>query len=137
MAKTHPNPPVFGSSNVKAHNDISFQAHLAQINNESIPLVSSKFEDLQDRSFRRSRTSRCYIKCRELDQTPKLSGHRCYLCKRDLSFKPEGSLVIPKILPTVAVLPCSHVFHGLCLERITPQNQAEDPPCIPCAVGET
>ncbi|KAA0058689.1 uncharacterized protein E6C27_scaffold339G001590 [Cucumis melo var. makuwa] len=103
---------------------------------ESIPLVSSKFEDQRDRSFERSKSSR-YIKCRELDQTPKLSGQRCYLCKRDLSFKPEGSVAIPKILPTVAVLPCSHVFHGLCLERITPQNQAEEPPCIPCAVGET
>ncbi|KAE8646421.1 uncharacterized protein LOC105436188 isoform X2 [Cucumis sativus] len=119
----------------------SFQAHLAQVSqpiiDESIPLVSSKFEDQGDRSFERSRSSRCYIKCRDLDQTPKLSGQRCYLCKRDLSFKPEGSVAIPKILPTVAVLPCSHVFHGLCLERITPQNQAEEPPCIPCAVGET
>ncbi|KAL4039096.1 uncharacterized protein E5676_scaffold459G001450 [Cucumis melo var. makuwa] len=118
----------------------SFQAHLAKVSqpiiDESIPLVSSKFEDQRDRSFERSKSSR-YIKCRELDQTPKLSGQRCYLCKRDLSFKPEGSVAIPKILPTVAVLPCSHVFHGLCLERITPQNQAEEPPCIPCAVGET
>ncbi|XP_022991862.1 uncharacterized protein LOC111488380 isoform X2 [Cucurbita maxima] len=104
---------------------------------ESVPLVSSKFEDLRDRSFRRSRTSRCYIKCRDLDQTPKLSGERCFICKRDLSFKPEGSLVLPKIPPTVAILPCSHVFHGLCLERVTPQNQAEDPPCLPCAVGDT
>ncbi|XP_022153421.1 uncharacterized protein LOC111020930 [Momordica charantia] len=118
--------------------DLQTQEQISRsIINDYLAPFPSKFEDLRVRSLRRSRNSHCYIKCQDLDQTPELSGERCFLCKRDLSFKPEGSLVLPKILPAVAVLPCRHVFHDLCLERITPQDQSEDPPCIPCAVGET
>ncbi|CAI9113841.1 OLC1v1014526C1 [Oldenlandia corymbosa var. corymbosa] len=64
------------------------------------------------------------------------SGYKCLLCKRDLSFAPEG-LDSQSVNPlAVAVLPCGHTFHEHCLEIITPDDQARDPPCIPCAIGE-
>ncbi|XVF23339.1 hypothetical protein REPUB_Repub13aG0029600 [Reevesia pubescens] len=66
-----------------------------------------------------------------------LSGHNCLLCKRDLSYTPEGPVFQPAAPPHVAVLPCGHCFHDLCLQRITPKDQANNPPCIPCVVGES
>lgn len=63
-------------------------------------------------------------------------GHKCLICNRDLSFTPEGPVSQPSMPPTVAVLPCGHTFHDHCLQRITPEDQAKDPPCIPCAIGE-
>nr|GEW70760.1 hypothetical protein [Tanacetum cinerariifolium] len=71
------------------------------------------------------------------DTTPKLSGYKCLLCKRDLALTSEGAVFQPAIPPPVAVLPCGHTFHDQCLENITPEDQAKDPPCIPCAIGET
>ncbi|GJR58866.1 putative zinc finger, RING/FYVE/PHD-type containing protein [Tanacetum coccineum] len=68
--------------------------------------------------------------------TPKLSGYKCLLCKRDLALTSEGAVFQPAIPPPVAVLPCGHIFHDQCLENITPEDQAKDPPCIPCAIGE-
>ncbi|KAL3511999.1 hypothetical protein ACH5RR_024716 [Cinchona calisaya] len=68
---------------------------------------------------------------------PQPSGQRCMLCKRDLSFTPEGPVYQPSITPAAAVLPCGHTFHDLCLQNITPEDQSKDPPCIPCAIGET
>ncbi|GAA0160323.1 hypothetical protein LIER_39018 [Lithospermum erythrorhizon] len=62
-------------------------------------------------------------------------GHNCLLCKRDLSFQPEGPVTQPST-PPAAVLPCGHVFHDHCLKQITPEDQLNDPPCIPCAIGE-
>ncbi|KAJ4952635.1 hypothetical protein NE237_029467 [Protea cynaroides] len=62
-------------------------------------------------------------------------GENCALCKRDLIFSPTGPLSIPSVRPEVAVLPCGHTFHDECLQRITPKELAEDPPCIPCAIG--
>ncbi|GKA63626.1 zinc finger, RING/FYVE/PHD-type containing protein [Tanacetum coccineum] len=70
------------------------------------------------------------------DTTPKLSGYKCLLCKRDLALTSEGAVFQPAIPPPVAVLPCGHTFHDQCLENITPEDQAKDPPCIPCAIGE-
>ncbi|XP_043817310.1 uncharacterized protein LOC110626719 isoform X2 [Manihot esculenta] len=68
--------------------------------------------------------------------TPRPSGNQCHICKRDLSFNPEGPIYQPEKPITAAVLPCGHHFHDSCLQRITPQNQAQDPPCIPCAMAD-
>ncbi|XP_043696419.1 uncharacterized protein LOC122646862 isoform X2 [Telopea speciosissima] len=62
-------------------------------------------------------------------------SEKCAICKRDLIFSPTGPLSVPSVRPEVAVLPCRHTFHDECLQRITPKEQAEDPPCIPCAIG--
>lgn len=70
------------------------------------------------------------------DQTPEPIGYKCFLCKRDLSYEPEGPISLPPDSPAVAVLSCGHTFHEYCLERITPCDQSKDPPCIPCALGE-
>uniref|UniRef100_A0A251L339 RING-type domain-containing protein n=1 Tax=Manihot esculenta TaxID=3983 RepID=A0A251L339_MANES len=69
-------------------------------------------------------------------RTPQPSGRQCHICKRDLSFTPEGPIYQPEKPITAAVLPCGHHFHDSCLQRITPLNQAHDPPCIPCAIGD-
>ncbi|XP_022714719.1 uncharacterized protein LOC111274373 [Durio zibethinus] len=63
-----------------------------------------------------------------------LSGYNCLLCKRDLSYTPEGPVSQPLAPPPVAVLSCGHCFHDLCLQRITPKDQADNPPCIPCVI---
>ncbi|XP_047943491.1 uncharacterized protein LOC125190272 isoform X2 [Salvia hispanica] len=65
------------------------------------------------------------------------TGHRCLLCKRDLSFTAEGLMYQPTAPPPVAVLPCGHTFHDCCLQLITPEDQLKIPPCIPCVVGDT
>lgn len=70
------------------------------------------------------------------DQTPEPIGYKCFLCKRDLSYEPEGPISQPRVSPPVAVLPCGHTFHDYCLERITPHDQSKDPPCIPCALPD-
>ncbi|CAI9270411.1 unnamed protein product [Lactuca saligna] len=67
---------------------------------------------------------------------PELTKYKCLLCKRDLSLTSEGAVYQPTTPPVVAVLPCGHTFHDQCLQKITPQDQAKDPPCIPCAIGE-
>ncbi|GMI86092.1 hypothetical protein like AT5G57820 [Hibiscus trionum] len=64
------------------------------------------------------------------------SGYNCLLCKRDLSYRPEGPILPLSAPPPVAVLSCGHCFHDLCLQRMTPNDQANDPPCIPCVIGE-
>ncbi|XP_021656209.2 uncharacterized protein LOC110646905 isoform X3 [Hevea brasiliensis] len=70
------------------------------------------------------------------NKNPQPSGKRCHICKRDLSFTPKGPIYQPEKPITVAVLPCGHHFHDSCLQRITPLNQAQDPPCIPCAMSD-
>ncbi|KHN31870.1 uncharacterized protein LOC114377608 isoform X1 [Glycine soja] len=75
-----------------------------------------------------------YIKFK--DQTAEPSGYKCLLCKRDLSYAPEGPISQPPVPPATAVLPCGHTFHDYCLERITPDDQSKYPPCIPCALLE-
>lgn len=67
---------------------------------------------------------------------PKPSGYNCKLCKRDLAFPPEGPIHNPRVPPGVAVLPCQHTFHDECLQRTMPDDQATNPSCIPCALGE-
>ncbi|XP_061974130.1 uncharacterized protein LOC133696093 isoform X2 [Populus nigra] len=77
-----------------------------------------------------------HIKWQDPEKTPQLSGHQCFICKRDLSFTPEGPVEQPVNPQPVAVLPCHHHFHAFCLERITTGSDAENPPCIPCAMGD-
>lgn len=72
-----------------------------------------------------------------LEESRKPTGQNCLLCKRDLSFTPEGPIHQPAASPAIAVLPCGHAFHDHCLQKITPQDQSKSPPCIPCAIGET
>ncbi|KAL2533975.1 Uncharacterized protein Adt_07326 [Abeliophyllum distichum] len=78
-----------------------------------------------------------HIKWQGLDGPTKPTGQKCLLCKRDLSFTPEGPIHQPAVSPAVAVLPCGHTFHDHCLQNITPEDQSKSPPCIPCAIGET
>ncbi|KAJ0794992.1 putative transcription factor C2H2 family [Helianthus annuus] len=75
-----------------------------------------------------------YIKWKDPNATSKPSGHKCFLCKRDVAFTSEGDVFQPAVPPPVAVLPCGHTFHDQCLQNITPDDQAKDPPCIPCAL---
>ncbi|KAM7475835.1 hypothetical protein LguiB_023078 [Lonicera macranthoides] len=77
-----------------------------------------------------------HIKWQDPNAVSEPSGRNCPLCKRDLSFTADGPVYQPAAPPPVAVLPCGHIFHDHCLQLITPQNQAKDPPCIPCAIGE-
>ncbi|KAK3029371.1 hypothetical protein RJ639_037894 [Escallonia herrerae] len=77
-----------------------------------------------------------HIKWQGSDGPPQPTGQRCLICKRDLSFTAEGLLDQPSVPPAVAVLPCGHTFHDQCLNRITPEDQSKNPPCIPCAIGE-
>ncbi|KAI4355856.1 hypothetical protein L6164_004588 [Bauhinia variegata] len=70
-------------------------------------------------------------------QTPEPSGYKCLICKRDLSYTPEGPISQPSDPPPAAVLSCGHTFHDYCLQRITPDDQSKDPPCIPCALRES
>ncbi|KAM5578506.1 proline-rich protein 36 [Rosa sericea] len=77
-----------------------------------------------------------HIKWNAADET-QLIGHKCFICKRDLAFTPEGPVSVPPIAPIVAVLPCGHTFHDHCLQLITPEDENKSPPCIPCAIGES
>ncbi|KAG5618741.1 hypothetical protein H5410_018565 [Solanum commersonii] len=72
-----------------------------------------------------------------LEEPAQLVAENCKICKRNVMFNPEGPFTRPAIAPPVAVLPCGHVFHDECLQKITPQDQATNPPCIPCVIGET
>ncbi|KAJ6296109.1 hypothetical protein OIU78_024030 [Salix suchowensis] len=68
-------------------------------------------------------------------------GHSCFLCKNDLAHSPllteeesesESELESDK-LPDVAVLPCGHAFHTLCLEQAIPEYELKDPSCFICS----
>ncbi|KAL3613607.1 hypothetical protein CASFOL_042532 [Castilleja foliolosa] len=83
------------------------------------------------------RTAPYHIKWKGFDEPLEPSGHKCLLCKRDISFTAEGQVYQPVIPPAVAVLACGHTFHEDCLQRITPVDYSIDPPCIPCALGES
>ncbi|KAI4331169.1 hypothetical protein MLD38_029380 [Melastoma candidum] len=63
-------------------------------------------------------------------------GYKCSICKRDVTYAPEGPITVPTAPLPVAVLACGHTFHDQCLQAITPKGQEKDPPCIPCAIGE-
>ncbi|KAM7259023.1 hypothetical protein ACFE04_014764 [Oxalis oulophora] len=60
---------------------------------------------------------------------------KCFLCKRNVQYAPKGPYVKPTNPLIVAVLSCGHVFHDECLANITPESEAKNPPCIPCAMG--
>ncbi|XP_058067762.1 uncharacterized protein LOC131217058 isoform X3 [Magnolia sinica] len=64
------------------------------------------------------------------------TGEKCYICKRDVDYAPTGTMSRSSGTIPTAVLACKHVFHEECLLSITPREQATDPPCIPCAMGE-
>ncbi|XP_059457894.1 uncharacterized protein LOC132187563 isoform X1 [Corylus avellana] len=82
-------------------------------------------------------TTASHIKWKGFNQTPQPIGGKCFLCKRNLSFTPDGPFFQPANPPAAAVLPCTHTFHEHCLQLITPEDQASNPPCIPCAIGES
>ncbi|XP_048131338.1 uncharacterized protein LOC115752712 isoform X2 [Rhodamnia argentea] len=78
-----------------------------------------------------------HIRLQVEDEASQLIGHKCFLCKRDLRYVPgSGPISIPSRPPTISVLPCGHTFHESCLDWITPEDQAKDPPCITCIFGE-
>ncbi|CAA0827321.1 zinc ion binding [Striga hermonthica] len=78
-----------------------------------------------------------HIRWEGCDEHLESSGHKCFLCKRDISFTADGRMYQPPIPPASAVLPCGHTFHDGCLQNISTQDCWKDPPCIPCALGET
>ncbi|GER44062.1 2-isopropylmalate synthase [Striga asiatica] len=77
-----------------------------------------------------------HIRWEGCDEPLEPSGHKCFLCKRDISFTADGQMYQPLIPPAAAVLPCGHTFHDGCLQKITTQGCSKYPPCIPCALGE-
>ncbi|KAK4350168.1 hypothetical protein RND71_029481 [Anisodus tanguticus] len=99
-------------------------AHLKQNTNAPVPASSPSIPSPR-------------VKWQGLEESAQPIGEKCLLCKRDVAFNPEGPISRPAIPPTVAVLPCGHVFHDHCLQLITPKDQSKNPPCIPCALGET
>ncbi|KAF9680626.1 hypothetical protein SADUNF_Sadunf06G0141200 [Salix dunnii] len=64
-------------------------------------------------------------------------GHECFLCENDLALSPlpidEESELESDKLPDVAVLPCGHTFHTMCLQQAVPEDHLKDPPCFICA----
>ncbi|KAJ6428247.1 hypothetical protein OIU84_023629 [Salix udensis] len=131
LAWTPPNPPIANPNCSPKPLPRSLQFSHSWPKNTSVrpplshrvpPLPSAKAPD--------------HIKWQEPEKTPQLSGHQCFICKRDLSFAPEGPVEQPMNPQPVAVLPCHHHFHAFCLERITAGSDAENPPCIPCALGD-
>lgn len=67
------------------------------------------------------------------------AGSKCSLCERFLSQRsPWGSrrIVGSGDMPVAAVLSCRHVYHVECLERTTPKNKKDDPPCPQCEKQE-
>ncbi|KAI6689801.1 hypothetical protein NL676_026629 [Syzygium grande] len=77
-----------------------------------------------------------HIRLEVEDEASQLIGHNCLLCNRDLRYVPgSGPISIPSRPPTISVLPCGHTFHESCLDWITPQDQAKDPPCVTCIFG--
>ncbi|XP_011012244.1 PREDICTED: uncharacterized protein LOC105116537 [Populus euphratica] len=61
-------------------------------------------------------------------------GHNCFLCENDLAHSPlptDEELESDK-LPDVAVLPCGHAFHAMCLQQAIPEDQLRDPSCFVC-----
>lgn len=60
---------------------------------------------------------------------------KCGICVKFLRQKsPWGSNRIMRSgdLPVAGILPCSHVFHVECLEKVTTKSQIHDPPCPLC-----
>ncbi|XP_059644165.1 uncharacterized protein LOC132285944 [Cornus florida] len=75
-----------------------------------------------------------HLRWQGFDGLPQLTGQKCGLCMRDLSFiPPPGPVYQPSNKPPVAVLPCGHTFHDHCLQIITTEEHSKDPECIPCA----
>lgn len=61
-------------------------------------------------------------------------GHNCFLCENDLAHSPlptDEELESDKF-PDVAVLPCGHAFHAMCLQQAIPEDQMRDPSCFVC-----
>ncbi|XP_062090011.1 uncharacterized protein LOC133796494 isoform X2 [Humulus lupulus] len=71
------------------------------------------------------------------DETSKRIGHKCFICKRDLSLSADGSVFRSNLLVPSAILPCGHTFHDHCLQLNTPPDQATNPPCIHCSKRES
>lgn len=106
------------------HSNHQLIAHQRQISNSPVPASSPSLPSP-------------HVKRQGLEEPAQPVGEKCLLCKRGVAFNPEGPFTQPAIPPPVAVLPCGHVFHDHCLQLITPQDQSKNPPCIPCALGET
>ncbi|KAI3802596.1 hypothetical protein L1987_30735 [Smallanthus sonchifolius] len=127
-ARVHPSIPV--RSRTKPTGPVAgpVAAHIRSV----IPCVSNARPRVPVASY----PAVSHITWKDPDATSKLSGHKCFLCKRDLALTSEGRVSQPAVRPPVAILPCGHTFHDQCLQNITPDDQAKDPPCIPCAIGE-
>ncbi|CAN4088603.1 unnamed protein product [Withania somnifera] len=105
------------------HSNQQLIAHQRLISNSPVPASSPLYSPR--------------VKQQGFEEPAQPVGEKCLLCKRDVAFNPEGPFSQPSVPPPVAVLPCGHVFHDHCLQLITPQDQSKNPPCIPCALGET
>ncbi|GKV26926.1 hypothetical protein SLEP1_g36139 [Rubroshorea leprosula] len=121
LAKNAPSPPVTQTTH-------SLRPLICKVPPPS-PSLAQVTHPLQ------SRISTPHVKWQG-PKVPQLSGYNCLICKRDLSYTPEGPVLVPSVPPAVAVLACGHCFHDQCLQRITPEDEVKNPPCIPCALGE-
>ncbi|KAJ0233551.1 RING finger family protein [Hirschfeldia incana] len=74
----------------------------------------------------------------------RMSNHRhhqqtCGACSRPLSEKSLWSsqkIFMTNELSVSAILACGHVYHGECLEQMTPEIDKFDPSCPICTLGE-
>jgi len=65
--------------------------------------------------------------------------HTCGACSRPLSEKSLWSsqkIFMTNELSVSAILACGHVYHGECLEQMTPEIDKFDPSCPICTMGE-
>ncbi|CAI9277752.1 unnamed protein product [Lactuca saligna] len=124
----HPSIPIYQSQS-------ETQQHVRALMNPSIPYTSNFRPRVPVTAAPSPTVSHITWKDPETSP-PELTKYKCLLCKRDLSLTSEGAVYQPTAPPAVAVLPCGHTFHDQCLQKITPQDQAKDLPCIPCAIGE-
>lgn len=65
--------------------------------------------------------------------------HTCGACSRPLSEKSLWSsqkIFMTNELSVSAILACGHVYHGECLEQMTPEIDKFDPSCPICTLGE-
>ncbi|ESQ53166.1 hypothetical protein EUTSA_v10025282mg [Eutrema salsugineum] len=72
----------------------------------------------------------------------RISSHQqqtCGACSRSLSEKSLWSsqkIFMTNELSVSAILACGHVYHGECLEQMTPEIDKFDPSCPICTLGE-
>ncbi|PIA52793.1 hypothetical protein AQUCO_01000571v1 [Aquilegia coerulea] len=71
--------------------------------------------------------------------SPSVDLRTCGVCLKLLMERSPWvgqKFIVSNELSVVAVLVCGHVYHGECLENITPESHKFDPPCPVCTPGD-